>query len=427
MPTKTILFIFSLFLISNCYAISTKAATVRRRTKLQSRPVIGILSQPAPLPHDNTQYDYIAASYVKWVESAGARSIVIPYDSNEELLHEIFSQINGVLFPGGNSPLPPHADIIWKYIKERNAKENDYFPVWGTCLGFEFIVMLSGGKSDDIVETLQSGFDSENISLPLLFPSEQDVIDSNGVYSASSQLYPLLTSTRTTVATTNITMNNHHMGIEPNHFMNNENLTNMFHITSTNYDRNGRPFVSTIEAKDYPIYGTQYHPEKNNFEFGLMHHVGGSSTGNSPSVGYYSDEPYESINHSIEAVELSMTLALFFIGQVRRSTSGTYGLVKRHPTIYHYPMELGKSFEQIFLIPKAGHWYNDDTSNDFETNSSDASNVTTGTLKMVSFLLLCVVSLFVSLRRRHFGLKYAQKHYYHIPENTTASLEMLVE
>ena len=44
----------------------------------------------------------------------------------------------------------------------------------------------------------------------------------------------------------------------------------MFHITSTNVDTQNRSFVSTIEAKDYPFYGVQYHPEKNNFEYGFL-------------------------------------------------------------------------------------------------------------------------------------------------------------
>ena len=36
---------------------------------------------------------------------------------------------------------------------------------------------------------------------------------------------------------------------------------------STNTDENGIEFVSTIEHKTRPIYGTQWHPEKNNFEW----------------------------------------------------------------------------------------------------------------------------------------------------------------
>ena len=36
----------------------------------------------------------------------------------------------------------------------------------------------------------------------------------------------------------------------------------MFDVLSTNKDKKGTAFVSTIEAKKYPFYGVQWHPEK---------------------------------------------------------------------------------------------------------------------------------------------------------------------
>ena len=38
-------------------------------------------------------------------------------------------------------------------------------------------------------------------------------------------------------------------------------------ILSVNEDVNGLEFVSTMEAKNYPIFGTQFHPEKNAYEW----------------------------------------------------------------------------------------------------------------------------------------------------------------
>ena len=35
-----------------------------------------------------------------------------------------------------------------------------------------------------------------------------------------------------------------------------------------NKDRKGKSFVSTMEAKTVPVYATQWHPEKNAFEWG---------------------------------------------------------------------------------------------------------------------------------------------------------------
>jgi gamma-glutamyl hydrolase len=117
----------------------------------------------------------------------------------------------------------------------------------------------------------------------------------------------------------------------------------MFHITSTNFDRDGRPFVSSIEGKKFPFYGVQYHPEKNNFEYGLR-----------PGTLI----PYEAIDHSSDAVYSSMFLASFFVNRVRHSSIGNYTLIERHPLIQDYPVRKGYKFEQIYLIPSANTWRN---------------------------------------------------------------------
>jgi anthranilate/para-aminobenzoate synthase component II len=50
------------------------------------------------------------------------------------------------------------------------------------------------------------------------------------------------------------------------HFAATPSLNTFFNSLSTNKDRNGDEFISTIEAFDYPIYGSQWHPEKNPYE-----------------------------------------------------------------------------------------------------------------------------------------------------------------
>ena len=51
--------------------------------------MIGVLSTP----DDAKSYYYIAASYVKWLESAGARAIAIPFHADDELIESIFNQV----------------------------------------------------------------------------------------------------------------------------------------------------------------------------------------------------------------------------------------------------------------------------------------------------------------------------------------------
>jgi len=298
--------------------------------RLVDRPVVGILAYPTTTQGNNaTTENYIAASYVKWLEGAGARSIPIPWDASNELVDEILSQVNGVLYPGGADvpTLSPAAHHIWETAQQLNV-HRQHFPIWGTCLGFELLLTLASGTN-----IIQSGFDAENISLPLLLTDKND-----GVYS--SQLYES-PSLRHIFSQENVTMNNHQNGIEPKRFESHDRLTSFFHITSTNVDRTGRPFVSTVESIRFPYYATQYHPEKNEFEFATY-----------PGTNI----PYEAINHSDHAIHASFSLAEFFVRQLRRNKSGSYTLPDRHPLVYTYPMKNGLAFEQIFLIPDATHW-----------------------------------------------------------------------
>ena len=44
-------------------------------------------------------------------------------------------------------------------------------------------------------------------------------------------------------------------------------LATNYRILSTNLDYKGLEYVSTIEHLEYPIYGTQWHPEKPAYEW----------------------------------------------------------------------------------------------------------------------------------------------------------------
>jgi hypothetical protein len=58
-----------------------------------TNPVIGILTQEDPI--------YLAASYVKYLESAGARVVPILHTQPINQLTALFGKINGFLIPGG--------------------------------------------------------------------------------------------------------------------------------------------------------------------------------------------------------------------------------------------------------------------------------------------------------------------------------------
>jgi gamma-glutamyl hydrolase len=292
-------------------------------------PVFGVLTQPV---HDGSNETMIAASYIKWLEAGGARSLPIPYDASEELVEEIFGQIDGILFPGGGSDLPPSAQYLWKLVHVAYG-EGDMIPVWGTCLGFEFLLQLASQNTS----LLEGGFVAENISLPLEHIVQRQLYKPPALFQAVRSL--------------NITMNNHEMGLSPKVFAETPALKKLWKITSINHDAHGRPFVSTIEPihpSSFPVYGVQFHPEKNAFEYATYPHT---------------NVPYEAIDHSKAGVAMSLYMASFVVDLARRNPAfgkfHEYDEPDRFPLVYWYPMTRGIKFEQTFRIPPASHWDDD--------------------------------------------------------------------
>ncbi len=66
--------------------------------KKNYEPIIGVLSQQLSSKMKEKYPDsdsYIAASYIKWVESGGARAVPIFINRPTEYYHEIMGKING--------------------------------------------------------------------------------------------------------------------------------------------------------------------------------------------------------------------------------------------------------------------------------------------------------------------------------------------
>ena len=199
--------------------------------------------------------EYIASSYVKFVESAGARVVPIFYNSTTAELDTIFAAINGILFPGGGTSIANDTVIhqTANYLYNLTIASNDannYFPLWGTCLGMEMIAILTA--ANDAV--LCAGcFSAENISLPLEFTE---------LYAHSRMFSETTPELLVSLANNNLTSNEHTSGVTVDEFQRNYALANFYNVLSVNRDQNGLEFVSTMEAVNYPIYAVQWHPEK---------------------------------------------------------------------------------------------------------------------------------------------------------------------
>ena len=137
-------------------------------------------------------------------------------------------------------------------------------------------------------------YDSDGDPLPLVFAEP--------AASASRLFAGMAPQLKHELATENLTENSHHDGIAPGTFTSNTKLASFYDVLSTNVDFAGVPFVSTFEAKRYPFFATQWHPEKNAFEWGGIGQMG-----------------EKAIPHSPEAVAVTQYVANFFVGETRKS------------------------------------------------------------------------------------------------------------
>lgn len=255
---------------------------------LTNRPLIGILSQPGDPA--TGQDSYIAASYVKFVESAGARVVPFFHDAPEHETDARFAAVNGFLIPGGAARLAPGhsffdaASRVIDLATDSNAKKRDYFPILAVCLGFETLgIHLSGNKS------LLSKFDAEDTAAPLYFTEAAE----------RSRLFGSMPRrVRESLANRPLARESHSWGISLASFENEPNLKENVDVLSLSSDPEGRVYVSSMEHKSLPFSATQWHPEKNAYEWGDKLHI----------------------PHSEAAVEVTRALSKVFVAGARRNS-----------------------------------------------------------------------------------------------------------
>jgi len=256
---------------------------------LDDRPVIGVIDE-----HFNHTHTYIAASYVKFAESAGARVVPLHMDWPERKMKSMFQNINGVIFPGGGNGFHGNFFELGRTYFNLALHANDQgdpFPIHGTCLGYELLSVLAANSTDILCHRC---FKTEGTPLALNFTKA----------ASSSKLFSDMPRTlMEALATKNLTENSHKSGVTLETFRGNKKLSRFFSLLSTSRLGDGRTFVSTIEAKRYPFTGTQWHPEKANFEWAKFGPFG-----------------YKAIPHSAEAVKVSQYMANNFVARARQSS-----------------------------------------------------------------------------------------------------------
>ncbi|EGR34587.1 peptidase C26 family protein, putative [Ichthyophthirius multifiliis] len=263
----------------------------------QYQPIIGILTQPSndlnSTQYPPSKYQYISSSYVKWIEASGGRPIAIPYDISDQEIDFYLSKINGIVFPGGNASLweyEPSATgfanmtitgtKILKKVIQMN-QNGTFFPLLGTCLGYELIVLgLTGNEK--VLDHLNSTNHVLNTHVFL------------NISSVYSQFQP---SSIDYIQKGKALFYNHRYGLSLKTFFGNKILSEFFNLSAFSTDSNGVKFVSSLEGKDFPVFVNQFHPEKNSYEWLESVHA----------------------NHSKEAVLVGQEFGNWFVGLARQN------------------------------------------------------------------------------------------------------------
>lgn len=303
-----------------------------------SVPVIGILTQ---VLRDYKRFTdkrqlHLVASYVKWVESAGAQAIPVLLNQDDEYYARIFKSTNGLLFPGGDNLLDPKrrtpmmvaAKKLYRMAIEANDR-GDYYPIWGTCLGFELLSVLT---ADDNHLTDCSAND---MLLKMDFVARGRLFERSNYSDVSLAGVDYSKSMLELMSRENITYNYHHKCLVDKS-MKQSSLDKFYRILAYSTDKNGVKFISAFEAYQYPFFGVQFHPEKPPFEFVIkkgQHHL----------------------PHSRHAKAVSRYFADFFIAQAQKSGHQTSvedirgDLVYAYQPTYTAPKK--DMYEQRYLFP----------------------------------------------------------------------------
>ncbi|KAL9372954.1 hypothetical protein Peur_035198 [Populus x canadensis] len=279
--------------------------------KLNYRPVIGILSHPGDGAsgrlNNETNASYIAASYVKFVESAGARVIPLIYNEPREILFE---------------------EILAKNV-------GFHFPVYAICLGFEILTMIIS-EDNQILETFNGADQASTLQF----------MNNINIKGTVFRRFPPDLLKR--LSTDCLVMQNHRYGISPQQFQENEHLSSFFEILTTSTDEDNQVYVSTVQACGYPVTAFQWHPEilrkfgkddeshiplkkKNAFEWGLS-----------------------MIPHSEDAIQVTQHIANFFVNEARKFLNRPSSRKVLANLIYNYSPtycgKAGKGYDEVYIF-----------------------------------------------------------------------------
>uniref|UniRef100_A0A5S6QAT4 folate gamma-glutamyl hydrolase n=1 Tax=Trichuris muris TaxID=70415 RepID=A0A5S6QAT4_TRIMR len=287
------------------------------------KPTIGILVVDVGSKEASFGNSTVTASYVYMLLSAGAKVVPLPLSLNITSHNKLFRQINGLFIPGGFvTPLKSKAlRTLYNYMRWAIAanQHGDYFPVWGTCLGFELLLLTFANRTEVLEKC-----DVQNELLTL----------SRTKYFTHSRVFRKISHHLLEAMQREPLAPNFHQWCATEETLRLSGLDEVFlPITLSYSDKKEITFISTIEHKRFPFYGVAWHPEKNVYE----HHRS------------------LNLSRSDAAIEMAHYLARFFVKEAEKNKHNFASSSEYYrSSIFNYCPKfmgrLGYKYEQAYFF-----------------------------------------------------------------------------
>jgi len=287
--------------------------------EMNHRPIVGILS----VPYKNTEKSYVEQSYVRMVESSGARAVPIKWNANRREIDFLLNSVNGVLIAGEIEPelmyLKPflkhssaHFGTIHqtvRYILQKafdfNKKDNIYFPVWLQGYGFEeallnvarnTTILNKSHNKKHMTNLLPNDIDGHEIMS--LIKSDENLKNLHLENVVKHRMFKSFDKTdlKTLFETKSVYIHTNNVVLAKD-FRSNEKLTAELVASSFSIAKDGNVTVSSFEFKEYPVYATQFQADK--IAYTIM------------------NEDY--IDHSIANIQANRKFADFFVEECKKN------------------------------------------------------------------------------------------------------------
>ncbi|XP_005182858.1 gamma-glutamyl hydrolase [Musca domestica] len=294
-------------------------------------PVIGILcidiASALQKNYGKENQSYLAASYVKYLEAAGARVIPIWNNRSQDYYESIMNKINGILLPGGaiyfnkkycTKDMTSHcydsSRCIFEIARQLN-EQGRHFPLWGTCLGYQMLLTHSAG-----VEDVRQDCTDMKQSLPVQF-EDQNVLKKSKLFANLDE------SMKEKMSKQPFGYHYHRYCITKGD-LSLFKIEGQWRVLATNKDAKGLEFITLTEHVKFPFFGSQIHPER---------------------VFYENLHDRDSCHQCPSCYELNQYFAKFFVQQCRANANR----FEDHKELVRYSIN---NFPLTFTGPEKLHW-----------------------------------------------------------------------